>query len=92
MYLPCLKSQNLQAPASVDRSGRVDIERAVVHSASFTLQSRNPGRLSGRLQFVLWLLCMLPALVDVAHSIATSDVFVDAYSAMLVYTEHLLYI
>lgn len=43
------KSQSLHVPPT--GSGRVDIERAVLHCAS-TLQSPVPGRLFGRLQLV----------------------------------------
>lgn len=83
MYVPSSKSQSLQAPPSVDRSGRVDTERAVVHSASITLQSRTPGEFFGRLQLVLWLLC-----TQTLHT--AQPLGDDVYSVIPLYTVHLL--
>ena len=67
MYLPPTKSQSLEASSSLARVGRVDIERAVVHSASLTLQSRISGTLFDSVELVCSL--MLAARVaDTVHS------------------------
>ena len=56
MCMPPTKSQSLVIPSSVARSGRIGVERALVHSASHTLQSRNSGRLLDTVELVCSLL------------------------------------
>lgn len=62
---------------------------------SYTAQASpfSPGLPAGHLVLFSLGNCVLAALADVAHSIATSDVFADdAYSVIPLYTVHLLYI